>query len=133
MEASINGSEDLKALSLFLTTNPVSHIRNSQSQNSDTLLYLSEYLRDNVNIAESLDFNIEQYGASRSFDQADWRFDNLIAPYLKEFTFEQMKKVLIYSNDNGQIYGRRKADTSNRIIKNRILTLDDTFNFKPYV
>ena len=132
IEATMGGSEDLKSLGIFLSSNPLEHIRNSHPQYRDTLLYLSDYLRANVSTSESLDFNIVHYGDSGSYDQADWRFDNLILPYLKEFTFEQMKRILEYSNNNDQIYARRRADTSNRTIKNRIIQLDEHFDFSAY-
>lgn len=129
---SINSSEDMKALSIFLSDNPLDHIRKSSPQRGSTILYLSDYLRDNISQAESLDFNIEQYGHSGSFDQADWRYDNLISPYLKEFTLEQWKHILEYTNNNGQIYGRRKADLTYRTMKNVILSKDGAFDFTPY-
>ena len=72
------------------------------------------------------------YGDSRSFDQADWRYDNLILPYLKEFTIEQLKRIMRYTCDNGQIYARRRADTANRTIKNRVNQLDENFSFAEY-
>lgn len=99
IDTAINSSEDLTSLGLFLSQNPLEHIHKSSPQYRDTILYLSNYLRENVSPAESLDFNIEIYGDSNSFDQADWRFDNLILPHLKEFTNEQMKKILAYSNN----------------------------------
>lgn len=129
---SINSSEDLKALAIFLSSNPLDYIRKSSPQRGDTILYLSDYLHDNVSQAESLDFNIEQYGDSRSFDQADWRYDNLIGPYLKDFTLEQWKRILQYTNNNGQIYGRRKADLTYRAMKSVILAKDENFDFTPY-
>ena len=79
-----------------------------------------------------MDFNIEQYGGSGSYDQADWRFDSLILPYLKEYTFEQMKRIMEYSNNNGQIYARYRAGTSNRTIKNRIIQMDEHFDFSAF-
>jgi len=133
ISSSINSSEDLQALAVFLSDNPLNHIRNSNPQRGSTILYLSDYLRVNISQAEALDFNIEQYGNSLSYDQADWRFDNLILPYLKEFSFEEMKKILEYSNNNSQIYDRRRAGTSNRTIKNRIIQMDENFDFSQYV
>lgn len=130
--SSIDSSEDLNALAIFLSSNPLEHIRKSNPQRRDTILYLSDYLRENISTAEAYDFNIEQYGNSGSFDQADWRYDNLIGPYLKEFTIEQWKRILTYTNNNGQIYGRRKADMTYRAMKNVILSKDETFDFKPY-
>lgn len=130
--SSIDSSEDLNALAIFLSSNPLEHIRKSNPQRRDTILYLSDYLRENISTAEAFDFNIEQYGNSGSFDQADWRYDNLIGPYLKEFTIEQWKRILTYTNNNGQIYGRRKADMTYRAMKNVILSKDETFDFTPY-
>ena len=129
---SINSSEDLKALAIFHAVNPLDHIRKSKPQKGNTILYLSDYLRDNVSQAESLDFNIERYGDSRSFDQADWRYDNLIGPFLKDFTLEQWKRILQYTNNNGQIYERRKADMTYRAMKSVILSKDEDFDFAPY-
>lgn len=128
----INSSEDLKALAIFLSTNPLDHIRKSNPHNGYTILYLSDYLRANVSHAEALDFNIEQYGNSGSYDQADWRYDNLISPYLKDFTLEQWMRIMQYTNDNSQIYGRRKADLTYRAMKNVILSKNETFDFTFY-
>ncbi len=132
LEAVISGSEDFKALAIFLSNNPLEHIRKSSPQRRSTITYLSDYLRDNVSAAESLDYNINVYGDSRSFDQADWRYDNLILPYLKEFTIEQLKRIMRYTCDNGQIFARRRADTANRTIKNRVNQLDENFSFAEY-
>lgn len=132
IESIIDGSEDLKALGVFLSDKPLLHIRNSHPHSRDTILYLSNYLRLYISNAESLDFNIERYGESRSFDQADWRFDSLISSHLKEFTFEQMKRILDCSNKNDQIYGRGRAGTTFRTIKSMILQFDEHFDFSKY-
>lgn len=45
---------------------------------------------------------------------------------------EQLKKMLQYTNDNGQIYGRRKADMTYRSMKNVVLSKDKNFDFTSY-
>ncbi len=50
----------------------------------------------------------------------------------RDFTLEQWKRILEYTNNNGQIYGRRKADMTYRAMKSVILAKDESFDFTPY-
>lgn len=81
---------------------------------------------------ESRAFLIEMYSRSRSFDQADMRFDYLIQPMINSFTQTELIEIVKNVDDNGQINGRRMARYSNRLIKERIEHFQENFDFTPY-
>lgn len=80
--------------------------------------YMYDCIRNNVGDADAKDFAIRLYGEAGSFDAADEYFDNLIVPILGDLSAEQLEKQIEYSNNNSQIYSRKKFSNSKRLIKN---------------
>lgn len=79
------------------------------------------------------DFLIEMFGNSGQYDIADSRYENLISPFINEYSKEELAKIVKEINGNSQIYDRRKARSTNYYVKNRIIELfGDSFDFRPY-
>ncbi|MCQ2381343.1 MAG: hypothetical protein MJ032_03260, partial [Acidaminococcaceae bacterium] len=80
-----------------------------------------------------IEFLINLYAESGSFDVADNRFSVLIQPYLKEFNDDNLRVLLEKSNENYQIYARRRASDDNEIILSYAKkVLGEEYNFAQY-
>lgn len=129
----INSDEEMKACAFFLSQDLRQHASTIQSGiSSDAALYIARNLRINYNDGEALDFLIRIYSGAGLFDDADKYFDVLIAPNLGYFTELQLIAIVQASNNNSQIYARRKAASSNRMIKNQLRKIKPDFDFTPY-
>lgn len=129
---SIDQSQDLSALAIFRANNVVDHIFNARPETEGSASFLSHYLRENINPASALDYNIQHYGRSFSYDAGDSRFTEFIEPYVYQFTIEQLNRIVECVNANSQLYDRRRARRDNCLIYNRIMEIDPNYDFAPY-
>lgn len=124
---------DFKAIALFRCSDAVEHILNDALTCShSTLLYLADYLDNNAGHAIALKYYILLYENCHSFDTADWRFDDFIAPHIGEFSEDQLVHLIEATESNGQIHCRIRAGYSNKIIKKRMLAINPNFDFSKY-
>lgn len=73
------------------------------------------------------------YSGSRSYDEADKRFQTVIPKYLKHFNKESLTFLLEQSEDNSQCHGRGRAFIDNELIKNKLDELSGSnFNYDNY-
>lgn len=73
------------------------------------------------------------YCASRSYDQADFRFQQAISPYLELFDKERIVFLVQRIEQNDQLYRRSKAIEEHKEIKKKILQLyGEEFDLSPY-
>jgi hypothetical protein len=73
------------------------------------------------------------YCASKSFNQADLRFQQIISPRLGLFDKETLPFLLECIESNNQVYLRGKAIEDHRQIKDRLLELyGSDFDLVPY-
>ena len=80
-----------------------------------------------------IDFLIEYYGDSNSYDSADCRFEAAVETCLDKMKAVQFERLIDVSNRNGQIWGRRSARTANnRIIMAARKVLPPNFDFSKY-
>lgn len=80
-----------------------------------------------------LDLFVYLYADSGNYDTADMRYNNLIYPYLKEFSREHILEIIRVSNINRQIYGRGYSWYSNtQIIRETKDLLGVDFDFTKY-
>jgi hypothetical protein len=61
--------------------------------------------------------------ASRSYDAADYRFQQAISPYLEFFDKEAIVFLIEGIEKNDQVYGRRKAKEEHKEIKKKLFQL----------
>lgn len=73
------------------------------------------------------------YGSSRSFDQADSRFQVAIPKFIKLFNREAIRDLAAKIEGNGQCHDRGRARHDYTVIKERIDELfGETFNYQDY-
>ncbi|MEG4496890.1 hypothetical protein QUB05_22425 [Microcoleus sp. F10-C6] len=73
------------------------------------------------------------YCASRSYDEADSRFQQAISPYLEVFDKETIEFLIERIEKNVQVYGRRKAREEHKEIKKKLFQLHgQEFDLNPY-
>lgn len=134
IEQKINDKPNLQAMAFFLSGNPLVHAMNLDGGvGVDVGFYMYDYIRNNVGDADAKDFAIRLYGVARCFDAADEYFDNLIEPILGDFSADQLNKLIEYSNDNSQIYSRKKFSNSRRLIKKYMDKKNPQFDYSLYV
>lgn len=134
IEQKINDKPNLQAMAFFLSGNPLVHAMNLDGGvGVDVGFYMYDYIRNNVGDADAKDFAIRLYGVARCFDAADEYFDNLIVPILGDFSADQLNKLIEYSNDNSQIYSRKKFSNSRRLIKKYMDKKNPQFDYSLYV
>lgn len=123
----------LNGLAIFRSTDFVKHIfEETMNCYHAYLKYIAEFLENIAGHSKALEYYIELYAASNSYDQADWRFDDFIEPHLNEFDEKQVEQLIDATNSNGQIYDRRQAPYANNKIRNRMLVLNPKFDFSRY-
>lgn len=133
IEQKIHNNSDLHAMAFFLSDNPLVHAKKVDSNIGANIgLYMYDYLKQNVGDADARDFVIEIYGNAKSYDAADDYFDSLIESILGDMSEEQLVKLIEYSNNNGQIYGRRKFPSSRGLIKNYMSRKNPQFDYSIY-
>lgn len=73
------------------------------------------------------------YSVSRSFDEADKRFQTAIPKYLHHFDIEALTFFIEKSENNSQCYARGRAYIDNELIKNKLDELNGgSFNLGNY-
>ena len=130
----IDGDErhDFKALAVFRAENAVDYIFNTVPIKNKTAVYLLKYLYSMESKQTAFDYCIKLYACSSSFDDADRRFDNLIHPYIKRFSLNQLEEIVKAVNSNDQLYRRLNARRSNSVVRKMILEKNSDFDFSPY-
>ena len=92
-----------------------------------------DYYRGNGSLSDLYEYYIWYYGDSSSYDAADERFNKVIRPYLKDFSLGQLVSIIKNSNENCQIYGRRKSYSANTEIATELSRKSNgQFDFSAY-
>lgn len=128
----IDQNADLNALAIFRANNAIDHIFGARPEREGSASFLSSFLRENINPALSLDYNILHYSRSYSYDSGDSRFTEFIEPYIYQFSLAQLGQIVKCVNENSQLYDRRRARRDNDFIYERIVELKPDFDFTPY-
>ncbi|MCW8174306.1 hypothetical protein [Verminephrobacter aporrectodeae] len=72
------------------------------------------------------------YVASKSFDFADRRFPEVIKPLLDKYEIDDCVDLIQGVQGNYQTWGRWRAASDHRELRDRMLALDANFDFSPY-
>lgn len=141
IENKINQNKNYIFLAWFLNNTLTNHLK-FLKDNDDydfnleirtiTIEELNKTLLNQGLLSESKEFLIMMYGRSKSFDQADSRFDNLIQPILKKLTILELTELIKNVHENSQVHGRRYSKWSNRLVKEQVDKLNPNFDFSPY-
>lgn len=133
LKAALGKNLVLKGTLLCDVDNPIEYA-NSLTDTSahDLNSMVFEYLNRQYGMSEALDFAIRMYGLSAQFDDADYNYDYFIQPYLQELTKKQLVKLIKVSNNNYQIYYRRKSKKARNEIIEEMTKKDSNFDFSKY-
>ena len=126
-------------LSWFVCKSKKEHIvklireRKFSSVSKETIEYVAEQYSQSGELKSFIDYLIEYYGNSTSYDEANERFENAIEPYLKNMNRDQFVNLIEVTDNNDQIYNRRAGYGANNIIVEAAQdVLEKDFDFSPY-
>ena len=130
IENEIKTSADLTVFAWFLTGDIVKHVEfvlgdsfNRQSFDQgdfiqpESVIHLFYALEMHEGKTEAHKLLITFFEKSRSFNEADSYFDELIRPYLYDFDLDAFKLLLNAINTNNQIYNRSAASVDGREVR----------------
>lgn len=138
IDSIINKKTSVKLVSWFKYSSLKEHLQvvktvDHISNFPKTLNILFNHYKD---VGESdllIDYFIDYYSCSRSYDTADKRFKHEIQPFLDYMAKDQLEKLISVTNDNDQIYGRGLARSANAEIARRVKAVfGANFDYSPY-
>ena len=133
LKQKVDSLAELKAIAFCLSDDILKHAKSVDiSIGSCVAGYIFDYLSINVSRTEAINFAINLYVNSYSYNLADDYYDNMIDPILSEMTECQLVLLIEGSNRNSQIYDRRKFYSSNLGIKKSMLQKNPQFDYSPY-
>lgn len=72
------------------------------------------------------------YVSSPNYDNADWRFSEVVRPFLKHYDTTDCIELIEGIQGNGQTWERGRAYTDHRELRSRLLELDPTADLASY-
>lgn len=130
----VNRDKECKAISFFLSDSITNHLHKiDRNINYQTANYIYEYIKQIEGEASAIDFIIDLYGDSNSYNCADVFFDNLVQPILSIMTEKQLVHLVEVSNNNSQIYDRRKFPNARFEIRSYLNRKNPSFDDSPYL
>jgi hypothetical protein len=111
IKSKIDAEDEFKFIGWFVNPSLKEHILTLDptkiSNISDTTFnFMYALCNQNNCIKELLDFAIEYFGSSHSFDATINRYDNVLKQIKDELTLNQVNRLLVISNSNTQVYNR---------------------------
>lgn len=98
-----------------------------------SVILLKEYFINTGEIRKLIDLLIYEYSNSKSFDYANCIFDIYLDDLLKYCDASQIIRIIEGSNENSQVYDRRKARIANKQIYDRAKEIfGDNFDISKY-
>lgn len=132
-ESKLEANEDIKAIAFCTSRNPIQHYKQYINDISFvSVIYIYDFLKKSESESIAIDFIIELYGTSSSFNRSDACFEEFIDPMLAQMSKIQILEVIRLSNKNYQIYGRNKFSESKNKIKEAMNKFDPNFDYSPY-
>lgn len=133
LKQKVDSLAELKALAFCLSDDILLHAKSiDNSIGSCVAGYIFDYLSINVSRTEAINFAINLYVNSYSYNLADDYYDNMIDPILSEMTESQLVSLIDGSDRNCQIYNRRKFTSSRFRIKETLSKKNSNFDYSPY-
>lgn len=136
LEQNIGRNSTLLYIALYNKDNKFEHIltciKHRQYISFSGVLYLSDFIKTNYSLEEYNNFAITLYGYSYNFEHANWIFNSIVKPLIDTLISDQLRTLLEYMNNNGQIYGSYAFPNACHMIKARLDAIDSKFNFTPY-
>ena len=122
----LNREKEYKAISWFLNDDLAAFLeelkRNEVCPSFDFLIKrMNDFFSHNGRKRDLLDFYIDCYSRSTSFEQAKGRWNKLISPHSDSFSVEQLKTLIKVSNENSQIFNSYHSYHANTVIVRELL------------
>lgn len=107
----INKDDNLRLVTWFLQGSLKQHWKYLETADLEYLKeeyiqFLKKLAEQNACLNNYIDFIIDYFGNSNSFDTTQSRYENALTTILEDINLEQLKKLLKISNENSQIYHR---------------------------
>lgn len=137
----IKQNKKLHTQATFLYSNPLDYMNELKNnigfeeiqKDENIVNEVVKYCKDLDKYNEILEVFIESFNLSDYFNTADIRFNNLIEPFLKDFTKDMLIKLLDGIQNNKQQYSRSQASIDHPKIKNKCdEILGSDFDYSPY-
>lgn len=133
LKQKVDSLANLKAIAFCLSDDPLQHAKSVDNAiGSSVAAYIFDYLSINVSRVEAINFAIDLYAHSYSYNLADDYYDNLIDPILAEMSEAQLESLIQCSERNSQIHDRRKFYGSKCRIKEALRKINPQFDYSPY-
>lgn len=110
----------LDKISLFKVDDIRTYVLGLDTIDVSDAKYITRYLTETDNLHIANQFATKRFLGSRSYDEADSYFDEIISFRLNSLTDDLLRDILEGCNNNGQIYWRRKSRESNNMIRDEI-------------
>ena len=135
----IQNNDEIKLVSWFVSGNKTEHINKMIEERvfsditSDEARYIMSVYEMEGLLPKWINYCISSFKSAASFDSADAKYNNLIAPLLSKLERRDFIELISAINSNDQIYGRRLAYNSNcEIIESAVAYLGNDFDFSLY-
>ncbi|MBU5670188.1 hypothetical protein KQI68_10135 [Peptoniphilus sp. MSJ-1] len=130
IDAFIDSNKDAKIFASFKNNDKHEHLLNLKNTefnfpSEDEIKTLYRYYEDDGFANELLDFFIECFRSSSSFDEADLLFDNIINPFLQNYNITQIKEIIKAINTNSQLHARRRSYYDNTALISELIIRSD--------
>ena len=111
IDAKISDEGDYQLMGWFIKPSLIEHIRSLKSDqltdiSSGAFEFMKSLSKQNSCYKELVDFGVEYFGFSHSYDTTLNRYNHVIKNILDDLSLEQTQRLLTLSDDNSQIYHR---------------------------
>jgi hypothetical protein len=111
IESIIARNEDYRFVAWFLNSSLKEHISSLKGEDfsiisASVFKFILTLCKNNNCVEDLIDFGIDYFSLSVSYDDTEKRYSNVINLLLEDLTVEQTKRLLEVSNENDQIYRR---------------------------
>lgn len=134
-----NNNSTAKIISWFLSKNKEEHMHRMISSSSygkvddETISFVSAQYELSGDMPVFIDYCIEYFGNSGTFDSANERYWYAIRPYLSQMSCDQLIRLITVVNENDQIYNRKaNYATNTEIALAARAKLGNEFNYSKY-
>lgn len=97
-----------------------------------SISYLNNIVQNKYSQKTYLDFVITLYGHSPQFVNANWNYVSIVKNVIRDFTIEQLAQLISYMDANSQIYNSNEFPNAVQKVKERMESLNPTFDYTPY-
>ena len=139
INALVSKNNTARIISWFLSRNKSTHIQELIESscygrvNAETINFVSSQYELSGDFSCFINYCIEYFGSSRSFDCANERYCSAVRPFLSRMSRDQFLRLITLINENDQIYNRNANNSTNtEIAAAAHMTLGVDFDYSQY-